>query len=86
MVDAIASDAGGAPQRTPEEEALGACLANCKCQAAVRTAYKGMVERGLAEEMAIDIATRLYRYHHPEVESDRARVVVQVWTYDGHLH
>lgn len=86
MVDASRSDGAPTASRTAEEQALGACLADCKCQAAVRKAYKGMVDRGLSSDIAVDIATRLYRYHHPEVERDRARVVVQVWTYDGHLH
>ncbi|MET4701063.1 hypothetical protein ABIE65_004107 [Constrictibacter sp. MBR-5] len=34
----------------------------------------------------MDVACRVYRYHHPEVPPIQARDIVQVWVYQGAFH
>ena len=61
-------------------------LGDCRCQPAVRRAFTGMMTSGGCERTAMDVALRVYRYHHPEVPSVQARDIVQVWVYQGAFH
>jgi len=45
-----------------------------------------MMTSGGCERTAMDVALRVYRYHHPEVPAIQARDIVQVWVYQGAFH
>ena len=61
-------------------------IGNCRCRPAVERAFAGMLAHGTSESDALDVAFRVYRFHHPEVPARQARDVVQVWVYRGCLH
>jgi hypothetical protein len=54
-------------------------LDQCRCRAAVTRAYASMIASGVADCVALDAATRVYRYHHPEVADQPARLTVETW-------
>ena len=64
----------------------GALLSDCRCRPAVERAFCGMLTSGAPERVALDVAARVYRHHHPQVSSVQAREVVQVWVYRGCFH
>ena len=75
----------------PEDRNDGACgtdelLGDCRCRPAVRRAFSGMLTSGAGERTAMDVACRVYRYHHPDVPVFQVRDIVQVWVYQGAFH
>lgn len=59
-------------------------LDDCKCHAAVLTAYEGMKHCG--PETAIEAALRVYKFHHPEDAFEIASMHVQRWIAADHIH
>lgn len=59
--------------------------ADCKCYSAVMRAYKCM-KSDEPENVALDAALRVYRYHHPEDTKRDAFLTVQSWVHAERLH
>ena len=49
-------------------------------------AYGEMLISGASERVALDVATRVYRYHHPGAGMHLATDVVETWVYTGRLN
>ncbi|MCB9946322.1 MAG: hypothetical protein H6842_00685 [Rhodospirillaceae bacterium] len=60
--------------------------ARCRCRDAVVRAYGEMLISGASERVALDVATRVYRYHHPGAGVRLAVDVVETWVYTGPLN
>ena len=58
----------------------------CECREAVTRAFRGMQESGVTEAIALDAATRVYLYHHPEATSVAALHTVETWVRAATLH
>ena len=58
----------------------------CFCRAAVERAYAGMIASGAPNCVAMEAATRVFRYHHPESSSRHAQDTVETWLFTGPLH
>lgn len=61
-------------------------LSDCRCRPAVERAFSGMLLAGVSERDALEVAERVYRYHHPELPPPQAREVVHIWVYRGQFH
>ena len=51
----------------------------CECWTAVTRAFRELKEKNESDTVAFTAATRIYRYHHPEVPSMKARFTVAEW-------
>lgn len=51
----------------------------CICEVAVRRVYREMRKRNASDRDAFDIATQVYRFHHPEVPLAEAPFAVAEW-------
>ena len=60
--------------------------ARCRCRDAVVRAYSEMLTSGASRHVALDVATRVYRYHHPGAGQALAGDVVETWVYTGRLN
>lgn len=60
--------------------------ATCRCQMAVLRAYSSMAQSGAPLRHALDVAVRVYRFHHPEVEAEIAQLRVEMWVQHHTLH
>lgn len=69
----------------PEDE-CGPLLSDCRCRPAVERAFAGMIATGASQLTALEVASRVYNYHHPTVPTRRARDVVEIWVYRGCFH
>ena len=49
-------------------------------------AYGEMLTSGASPRVALDVATRVYRYHHPVAGQELASEVVETWVYTGPLN
>ena len=78
--------AAGSDSAPEGEEDCGSLLSDCRCRPAVERAFAGMVASGSAERVALEVASRVYCYHHPDVSGRQAREVVEVWVYRGCFH
>lgn len=76
----------GHPRPDIDDCRAAASAARCRCQAAVTRAYGEMLVSGVSERVALDVATRVYRYHHPSAAFPLARDVVETWVFDGRLN
>lgn len=61
-------------------------LDQCRCRAAVTRAYAGMQASGVPDAVALEAATRVYHYHHPEVAMVKAHEIVETWVFRGTVH
>lgn len=61
-------------------------LDECRCRAAVTRAYTGMLVSGVPNRVALEAATRVYRYHHPEADVPSAQNTVESWVFQGAMH
>ena len=52
--------------------------ADCKCYGAVMRTYKSMINEN-PENIALEAAQRVYRYHHPEDSKMHAHLTVERW-------
>lgn len=57
---------------------------DCKCYGAVMRTYKGMSDE--PDHVAFDAALRVYRFHHPEHQKDKAKLTVESWIYAENFH
>jgi hypothetical protein len=76
----------GAPRPDEDDCRAQAEAALCRCQAAVTRAYGEMLVCGVSNSVALDVATRVYRYHHPGASNALARDVVETWVFHGPLN
>lgn len=61
--------------------------ADCKCYGAVMRAHRAMREDNVPENIAEEVAIRVYRHHHPEDKPRDAAVTVQRWlAAERHVH
>ena len=51
----------------------------CDCRSAVTRAYRSLLGTGNSPTIALEAATRIYRYHHPEASLDMALTAVEAW-------
>ena len=51
----------------------------CDCRSAVTRAYRSLLGSGSSPTIALEAATRIYRYHHPEASLDMALTAVEAW-------
>jgi hypothetical protein len=49
------------------------------CQRIVKRVFQELQERGVAEEIAFESATTVYRFHHPEVPKREAQFKIAEW-------
>lgn len=58
----------------------------CKCQAAVKKTYEGLLNAGQPATVALEAAKIVYHHHHPEDSKDLAGLTVERWIYEGRFH
>jgi hypothetical protein len=58
---------------------------NCACRAAVVKAFNGMTRSGAPYDEALEAATRVFLYHHPELGWG-ARELIERWISPESLH
>lgn len=51
----------------------------CDCRSAVTRAYRSLLVSGTSPTIALEAATRIYCYHHPEASLDMALTAVEAW-------
>lgn len=56
----------------------------CKCKGIVLNAYGALRQGGVSEREAINIVTKVLKYHHPS-PSIEAKTVVECWVFE-HSH
>lgn len=56
---------------------------DCKCYGAVMRTFKSMEDE--PHSVALEAATRVYRYHHPDDTKSDAHLTVQRWTSESHV-
>ncbi len=61
-------------------------LIGCECRVAVHRAYHGMLASGAPPTVALNVAIRVYCYHHPEYTPAEAQGTVEAWMLRGVLH
>lgn len=61
-------------------------LAGCACREAVGRSFSLMMTSGASQKAALDVATRVYRHHHPEINGAMAREMVEIWVHQGPIH
>ncbi len=71
---------------TPLECRTDPDFRQCECRMAVDRAYNGMLASGAPSQVALDVAIRVYRYHHPEFTMAEAQSTVEVWVFSGRTH
>lgn len=59
---------------------------DCHCQKAVQRAFVGMLASGAPRSVALEAATRVFLYHHPDVPAAEAHGTVEHWVFTGPLH
>ena len=59
---------------------------DCTCYNAVMKAYGGMISAGQPSEIALDVATTVYGYHHPEDTPIAQALTVERWINEERLH
>lgn len=55
----------------------------CDCRSAVTRAYRSLLGSGTSPTVALEAATRIYCYHHPEASLDMALTAVEAWVTGG---
>lgn len=58
----------------------------CDCRTAVLRAFQGMLVSGSTQPTALDVAARVYRYHHPAQSAEHAQRTVEAWISARSLH
>jgi hypothetical protein len=58
---------------------------DCSCRAAVTRAFAGMTLSGASYDCAIAVAHRVFRHHHPEIDSGFG-AMIERWVSDESLH
>ncbi len=70
-----------------EGERFAACeAAVCGCRPVVERAYRELVCCGRPDRHALEAATVVLRWHHPELLGLQARQIVERWVAAGPLH
>ena len=57
----------------------------CACRAAVMRAFDGMTASGAPYDSALAAALRVFRHHHPEIETG-VRELVEHWISPESVH
>lgn len=57
----------------------------CECWTAVTRAFRGLKEKNEPDTVAFTAATRIYRYHHPEVPPLEAGFTVAEWIEESDM-
>ena len=58
----------------------------CGCRNAVLNAWAGMLSGGADRDVAIEVAVRVYCWHHPARGEDEARRIVESWLAAETIH
>lgn len=56
----------------------------CKCYRAVMRTYDELLQDRVPDEIALEAAQRVYRFHHPEDTLSEANLIVERWVQQGH--
>lgn len=68
-------------------ERFAACeAAVCGCRPIVERAYRELVDRGRPDRHALEAATVVLRWHHPELAMPEAEQIVERWVAGNILH
>ena len=66
---------------------FAACeAAVCGCRPIVERAYRELVDCGRPDRHALEAATVVLRWHHPELPEPEALQIVERWVAGGLLH
>lgn len=57
--------------------------ADCKCYGAVMRTFASMSDE--PQNVALEAALRVYRYHHPEDSKVDAQLTVERWVHGGQI-
>ena len=70
-----------------ESARFAACeAAVCGCRPIVERAYRELVDCGRPDRHALEAATVVLRWHHPELPENEAQQIVERWVAGGLLH
>ena len=70
-----------------QSERLAACENMvCDCRSIVQRAYREMIGNGCPDQHALEAATVVLRWHHPDVAVMDAAEIVGRWVATGPLH
>jgi hypothetical protein len=58
---------------------------DCACRAAVERAFAGMTESGAPYDSALSVAVRVFRHHHPELQTGVQELIEQ-WIAPESVH
>ncbi|MGE3623032.1 MAG: hypothetical protein AB7H77_04040 [Bdellovibrionales bacterium] len=67
------------------KEVADICAGDC-CQMAVTRAFREMQELGKPDQFAYEAALTVFRWHHPEIATQQARNIVDIWVGEGTIH
>lgn len=59
---------------------------DCKCHGAVMRTYGGLSQSGVPHNVALEAASIVYGYHHPEDSKDDKNLTVERWVNEEKLH
>ena len=59
---------------------------SCVCRAAVTRAYYEMRGRGMSQAAAMEVAVRVYNYHHPGLPAWQVAQIIEPWVVPTALH
>jgi len=58
---------------------------DCACRAAVERAFAGMTDSGAPYDSALSVAVRVFRHHHPELQTGVPELIEQ-WISPESVH
>lgn len=74
-------------ERKSSTERFAACeAAVCGCRPVVERAYRELVDCGRPDRHALEAATTVLRWHHPELPGTEAFQIVERWVAGDRLH
>lgn len=60
--------------------------ARCQCRPQVLRAYAGMIASGAPPAHALQVAARVYQWHHPGEDENIAGLIAERWVVDRRVH
>ncbi|WP_454017486.1 hypothetical protein [Azospirillum sp. Marseille-Q6669] len=83
----MAAERRSGPERDPAERFAACEAAVCGCRPVVERAYRELVDCGRPDRHALEAATVVLRWHHPELDVPQALQIVERWVVaQGRLH
>lgn len=79
----MAAERRTGPERDPAERFAACEAAVCGCRPVVERAYRELVDCGRPDRHALEAATVVLRWHHPELDVPQALQIVERWVAAG---